>query len=283
MEGTNQGDRIEVILGVGQLLPEVYQRLLKITTPLTELLMKDKRWDWSPKCQSAFDEIKLAMISDPVLVLPYHTKPFEVFTDTSDVAIGGFIVFIDNVANNYFFTQKKFSPKQARWQEFLAEFDFSMEYKPGKVNCVADGLSRRVVLLATHSEDVQTYVKTYLVYQQDKIKANKPTRILQPLLILERPWESIFMDFIIGLPKTDGLSSIMVVVDRFSKYATFIPASKVCSTVEAARLFLKHVVKYWGMPKTIINNRDTRFTGRFWTELFKLMGSSLNFSTAIHP
>ena len=91
------------------------------------------------------------------------------------------------------------------------------------------------------------------------------------------------MDFIIGLPKVDDYSSIIVVVNRFSKYATFIPASKICPANEAARLFLKYVVKYWGVPKTIVSDRDTRFTGRFWTELFKLLGSDLNFSTSFHP
>ncbi|KAE8671970.1 hypothetical protein F3Y22_tig00111877pilonHSYRG00250 [Hibiscus syriacus] len=75
-----------------------------------------------------------------------------------------------------------------------------------------------------------------------KIELKKPAGLLQPLPIPERPWESISMDFIIGLPHSEGLSSIMVVVDRFSKYGTFIPASKVCPTKEAARLFLKHVV-----------------------------------------
>ncbi|PKI30982.1 hypothetical protein CRG98_048627, partial [Punica granatum] len=43
----------------------------------------------------------------------------------------------------------------------------------------------------------------------------------------------------------------MVVVDRFSKYATFIPVKKDCPAEEAARLFMKHVVKYWGVPTTI--------------------------------
>ncbi|XP_039056283.1 uncharacterized protein LOC120199174 [Hibiscus syriacus] len=163
----------------------------KIAAPLTELLKKDKAWDWGLKCQSAFDEIKLAMTSKPVLVLPDHTKPFEVFIDASDISIGGvlmqeghpvayesrklneterrytvhekemtsvvhylrtwrhyllgskFVVFTDNVANSYFLNQKKLSPKQARWQEFLAEFDLSLEHKPGKVNSMANALSRR--------------------------------------------------------------------------------------------------------------------------------------------
>ncbi|KAE8729020.1 hypothetical protein F3Y22_tig00004013pilonHSYRG00176 [Hibiscus syriacus] len=91
------------------------------------------------------------------------------------------------------------------------------------------------------------------------------------------------MDFIVGLLVSDGFFSIMVVVDRFFKYGTFIPASKVCPAEEAARLFLKYVVKYLGVPKMIISDQDTRFTGRFCKELFKLMGSSLNFSKSVHP
>ena len=79
-----------------------------------------------------------------------------------------------------------------------------------------------------------------------------------------------------GLPKSEGCSIIMVVVDRFSKYGIFIPAPAKCPAEIAAPLFLKHVVKYWGLPKTIMSDRDGRFTDRFWTELFKLMGSDLN-------
>lgn len=75
----------------------------------------------------------------------------------------------------------------------------------------------------------------------------------------------------------------MVVVDQFSKYGVFIPAPKDCPAEEAARLFFKHVVKYWGVPKSIISDRDSRFTGRFWTELFRLMGLDLNFSKSFHP
>ena len=90
------------------------------------------------------------------------------------------------------------------------------------------------------------------------------------------------MDFIVNLPKSEGCRTLMVVVDRFSKYATFVPATKDCPAEEAAKLFLKHVVKYWGVPQTIVSDRDPRFTGRFWTELFKLLGSDLNFSTSLH-
>nr|GFB98569.1 uncharacterized protein [Tanacetum cinerariifolium] len=57
-----------------------------------------------------------------------------------------FVIKTDNIATSYFQTQKKLSPKQARWQDFLAEFDYQLEYKPGKANVVADALSRKAEL-----------------------------------------------------------------------------------------------------------------------------------------
>ena len=63
-----------------------------------------------------------------------------------------FIVKTDNVATSYFQTQKKLSPKQARWQDFLAEFDYTLEYKPGSVNHVADALSRKAELASMTSQ-----------------------------------------------------------------------------------------------------------------------------------
>ncbi|KZV57841.1 hypothetical protein F511_03410 [Dorcoceras hygrometricum] len=288
-----------------------------------------------------------------------------------------FVVVTDNVANTYFKTQKKLSPKQARWQEFLSEFEFEWVHKPGKHNEVADALSRKMVhdyvaaltlvesdfygriqeaaaqdsayqklldqikagelrkywiedgilyakgsrayiptgalrnelLKETHDsqwaghpgvnrmmallsrqfywpkmeQDVERYVKTCLVCQLDKSERTKEAGLLQPLPIPERPWQSVSMDFILGFPKVGGMASILVVVDRFSKYAVFIAAPKVCTAEHAAELFFKNVIKYFGIPQDIVSDRDTRFTGRFWTALFNLMGSDLKFSTTNHP
>ena len=57
------------------------------------------------------------------------------------------------------------------------------------------------------------------------------------------------MDLIIKLPNSEGYGSIIVVVDRFSKYVTFIATPTDCTAEETIRLFLKHVVKYWGLPR----------------------------------
>ncbi|KAF7807841.1 Transposon Tf2-2 polyprotein [Senna tora] len=117
----------------------------------------------------------------------------------------------------------------------------------------------------------------------DKIEQAQPAGLLEPLPTPDKPWESISMDFITCFPKSEGCDNIMVVVDRFSKYGVFIPMPTKFSAEDAARMFFKHVVKYWGLPKTIVSDRDTRFTGRFWMELFKILGSELNFSTSFHP
>ena len=94
---------------------------------------------------------------------------------------------------------------------------------------------------------------------------------MEPLPVAERPWESISMDFITSLPKSNGFGTIMVVVDRFSKYATFIPATAGCTAKEAALLFFKNVVKYWGLPRYIISDQDPRLTGTFGMNSSKLL------------
>lgn len=71
------------------------------------------------------------------------------------------------------------------------------------------------------------------------------------------------MDFIVSLLKFKGFGTIVVVVHYFSKYATFIRVTKEYPTDEATGLFLRHVVKYWGLKKNIVIDRDRWFTGKF--------------------
>nr|GFB88639.1 reverse transcriptase [Tanacetum cinerariifolium] len=170
-----------------------------------------------------------------------------------------FVIKTNNIATSYFQTQNRLSPKQARWQDFLAEFDYQLEYKPGKANVVADALSRK----ARMEDDVETFVRTCRIFQQDKIEQKKSGGLLEPLPTLNGPWESVSMDFITCLPKSEGSGSIIVVVDRFSKYGTFIAAPPDVTADDTTKLFFKNVVKYWGVPHVIVSDRDPRFTGRF--------------------
>ena len=68
-----------------------------------------------------------------------------------------------------------------------------------------------------------------------------------------------------------------MIVYRFSMYVVFVLALKACPTEEATKLFFNYVVKYFGLLKDIVSDKDDRFTGKFWVELFKLLGSELKF------
>ncbi len=75
----------------------------------------------------------------------------------------------------------------------------------------------------------------------------------------------------------------MVVVDRFSKIAHFIPTKEIAMTQETGRLFFTHMFKHHGLPKDIVSDRDPKFTSKFWRALWKRMGSELKMSTTFQP
>jgi hypothetical protein len=104
------------------------------------------------------------------------------------------------------------------------------------------------------------------------------------LPILEWKREVVTMDFIIGLPRTSKQhDSIMVVVDKLTKVAHFIPLKNTHKATYVADIFLKEVARLHGIPKTILSDRDPKFTLNFWKGLFKGFRTNLNFSTTYHP
>ena len=91
------------------------------------------------------------------------------------------------------------------------------------------------------------------------------------------------MDFITVLPKSEGKSVIMVVVDRLTKYAHFCTLSHPFNASIVATAFMETDQKLHGTPKIVVSDRDPIFTGKFWTKLFSCLGSQLAHSSSYHP
>lgn len=91
------------------------------------------------------------------------------------------------------------------------------------------------------------------------------------------------MDFIKGLPKSQGKIAILVVINCFTKYGHFIGLSHPFIAQSIAKIYLDHIYKLHGLPVSMVTDRDKIFTSSFWRELFKLMGTSLDFTSAYHP
>lgn len=122
-----------------------------------------------------------------------------------------------------------------------------------------------------------------MVCQKNKGETIKSPGLLQPLSIPSQRWEEVSMDFITGLPKSEGKNVIMVAVDRLTKYDHFcaLPHPFVASIV--ATTFRDTIQKLHGTPKIKVSDRDPIFTSNFWTDLFSCLGTQLARSSSYHP
>ncbi|GKE03704.1 putative reverse transcriptase domain-containing protein, partial [Tanacetum coccineum] len=123
-----------------------------------------------------------------------------------------------------------------------------------------------------------------LAYYDFKAECQKPSDLLVQPEIPMWKWERITMDFITKLPKTSNEhDTIWVIVDRLTKSAHFIPTRETDSMETLTRLYIKEIVSQHGVPISIILDRDSHFTSRFWQSLQSALGTQLYMSTAYHP
>ncbi|GKA13070.1 RNA-directed DNA polymerase [Tanacetum coccineum] len=277
-------------------LASFYRRFIwnfsSIIAPLTEC-MKGGRFTWTSEAAKAFDILKAKVTEAPVLALPNFDEVFQVECDASGVGIGGvlsqnqrpiaffseklndarrkystydkefyaivrsldtwrhyllsneFVLFSDHEALKFINGQHKLKPRHAKWVEFIQAFSFVIQHKVGSNNQVANALSRRHLLITTMQIRVQVFQAGWFVCS---------------LSVPVAPWEDVSLDFVLGLPRTQrAKESVMVVVDRFSKMAHFVPCLKTFDASQLARLYFAEIVKLHGVPKTLTSDRDVKF------------------------
>jgi RNase H-like domain found in reverse transcriptase/Integrase zinc binding domain/Chromo (CHRromatin Organisation MOdifier) domain len=435
---------VQVFLGTMNFWRKFIKNFSLIAQPLHDLTWQGFKFEWTPKCQEAFDKLCEAITSEPILKAPCHNLPYYLKTDSSGFTISGILmqkhddklfpigyysaslspaernygtpdqeflaiikslthwqhllegtqhmitIHSDNQSLKYFMMNWNVSHHQARWSEYLSHFDFCMEHIQGKRNR-ADGLSRRpdylpdgmdnvdqvllpsspfinaiinfssptfqeqlkfptplpadiqakvddpsswwslidglvcdageclvvpkevslhteIICLAYSSpyaghpgmtkmydliywdyvwdslcRNVTDFVKSCPTCQQTKLYPSKLAGLLQPLPLPNEAWEEITTDLIIKLPLSHGFDAILVVVDRLTKCAHFIPTYTALTASGTAKLFRDHVWLHHGWPKKIITGWGQQFAAKFIIELNRLLGIETALSTAYHP
>lgn len=111
--------------------------------------------------------------------------------------------------------------------------------------------------------NVKMYVAECDTCQRNHYEFINPPGLLQPLSIPENAWRDIFYGLVEGLPSCNGKSVLWVMVDRFTKYAHFVPLSHPYTAKMVADLFIQEIFRLHGMPRSIVTDRDPIFLSLF--------------------
>ena len=130
--------------------------------------------------------------------------------------------------------------------------------------------------------DVLAYVKSCDVCQKTKVSNFNKYGYLIPNPIPCRPYQSVSMDLIVNLPWLGEYNAIFVVVDRLTKHASFIPTTTGLTAEEFGELYVRHIGCRFGLPESIITDRDPRWTSDFLKGVAKYLKTKMSLSSSHH-
>jgi hypothetical protein len=155
------------------------------------------------------------------------------------------------------------------------------------------GVARTIETLLAHywwpslKQDARSYIAGCDICQRMKVPRHKPYGLLNPLPMPDRPWQDISMDFITGLPPSGrrgkAYDAILVVVCRYSKMMRCIACTKTIDAPELAERLYEEIISKVGMPRSIVSDRGSIFTSKWWQTFCYYWGVKRRFSTAFRP
>ncbi|KAI5619999.1 hypothetical protein C0J50_20436 [Silurus asotus] len=133
------------------------------------------------------------------------------------------------------------------------------------------------------SNTVAEFVRGCNICAIPKTPRHLPIGKLVPLPTPQRPWSHIIIEFVTDLPRSEGFTCVLVVVDRFSKACRFVPLRSLPTALETAEALFYHVFRNYGLPEEIVSDRGSQFTSHVWRAFFRLLGVTVNLSSGYHP
>ncbi|GJQ93050.1 putative reverse transcriptase domain-containing protein [Tanacetum coccineum] len=266
-----------------------HENFYKIAKSLTILTQKCKTFDWGEEQKLAFQTLKDKLCNAPVLALPdepktlcdydceirYHHWKGEV---VADAQVGRQGVKPKRVRDRIWV------PLKGEVRTLIIDEAHKSKYSvhPGADKMYYDLRDR--YWWPGMKKDIAEYVSKCLTCLKVKAEHQRPSGLLQQPEIPIWKWEGIAMDFVTKLPRTSsGHDTIWVIMDRLTKSAHFLPMREDYKMERLARLYLNEIVARHGVPISIISDRDSRFTSRFWQSMQEALGTRLDMSTTYHP
>nr|GEW70969.1 retrotransposon protein, putative, Ty3-gypsy subclass [Tanacetum cinerariifolium] len=284
----------------------------KIDKSLTILTQKCKTFDWDEEQKLTFQTLKDKLCNAPILALPDGPEDFIVYCDASGIGLGcvlmqrdkviayasrqlrihdnnytthdlelGAVVFAhkiwryylygtksviytDHKCLYYIFSQKELNMQQRRWIELFSDYDCEIRYHPGKANVVADALSRKERVKPKRVRAMNMILQSNMGTFEGEVRT----------LIMDEAHKSKYSVHL-GADKM-----YYDLRDRLTKSAYFLPMREDYKMDRLARLYLNEIVARHGVPISIISDRDSRFSSRFWQSMQKALGTRLDMSYA---
>ncbi|MBW0564911.1 hypothetical protein O181_104626 [Austropuccinia psidii MF-1] len=159
--------------------------------------------------------------------------------------------------------------------------DSSLAGHPGQKNTLK--LVKRYFHWPGMTQFIKDYVSSCQKCSRNKNVHHKKFGLRKPLPIPNGPWFFLSMYFITQLPLSNSSNSILVILNRFSKMAVFIPTMSSINSLDLAHLFIKKTFSKHGLPSSIVSDRGSLFVPCFWTNLCLKLKISRGLSTAYHP
>ncbi|KAL0180377.1 hypothetical protein M9458_025819, partial [Cirrhinus mrigala] len=131
--------------------------------------------------------------------------------------------------------------------------------------------------------DTMEFVRNCPTCNISKSSHQRPAGLLQPLPVAQRPWSHIAIDYVTDLPASRNYTTILTVIDRFSKSCRLIPLTKLPSAFETAEVLMEQVFRFYGLPEDIVSDRGPQFTSRVWAAFCKHLNINVSLTSGYHP
>lgn len=116
-----------------------------------------------------------------------------------------------------------------------------------------------------------------------KSRHQRSAGLLTPLPIPRGPWSHIILDFIMGLPPSDGHTTILTIVNRFSKAVHFVTLPKLPLAAEMGDFLVQHVFRSHSFPRDIVSDGGPQFASWVWHSFCVAFGAQARLTSGYHP